>query len=112
MILKKPYAFFIKYFKLIHFIMLIFLCLIFFRFSVIRDFFSNYLSEIPVTISKGTAESILPVSTYIWFAITILGSSIILVVMNKKEKPAVFYAVNILLNIVVLVFLIYSTKCT
>lgn len=108
MILKKPYAFFIKYFKLIHFIMLIFLCLIFFRFSVIRDFFSNYLSEIPVTISKGTAESILPVSTYIWFAITILGSSIILVVMNKKEKPAVFYAVNILLNIVVLVFLIYS----
>lgn len=108
MILKKPYAFFIKHFKLIHLIMLVFLGLLLYQSNIVREFFADYLSKTPMTITKGTAATMFPSYMYIWFAVSIIGSAIILVVMNKKEKPAVFYAVNIVSNVALFVFMIYS----
>ena len=42
MILKKPYAIFIKYFRLLHFVLAIFIFLVLYRSSKIYNFFRVY----------------------------------------------------------------------
>ena len=108
MILRKPYAFFIKHFRFFHFIMLVFLGLIVYRTNMVRTFFNEYLNAIAYIIPENIASSMFTNTTYIWGVTVILFSIIVFVVMNKKEKPVLFYGLNILLVISTLVFLTYS----
>ena len=108
MILRKPYAFFIKHFRFFHFVMLIFLGLIVYRTNIVRTFFNEYLNAVAYIIPENIASSMFTNTTYIWGVIVILFSIIVFVVMNKKEKPVLFYGLNILLVISTLVFLTYS----
>ena len=108
MILRKPYAFFIKHFRFFHFVMLVFLGLIVYRTNIVRTFFNEYLNAVAYIIPENIASSMFTNTTYIWGVIVILFSIIVFVVMNKKEKPVLFYGLNILLVISTLVFLTYS----
>ena len=103
MILRKPYAFFIKHFRFFHFVMLIFLGLIVYRTNIVRTFFNEYLNAVAYIIPENIASSMFTNTTYIWGVIVILFSIIVFVVMNKKEKPVLFYGLNILLVISTLV---------
>ena len=108
MILRKPYAFFIKHFRFFHFVMLVFLGLIVYRTNIVRTFFNEYLNAVAYIIPENIASSMFTNTTYIWGVTVILFSIIVFVVMNKKEKPVLFYGLNILLVISTLVFLTYS----
>lgn len=46
MILRKPYAFFIKHFKLIHIILAVLACYSIYRTKLLLDFFNEYSSTI------------------------------------------------------------------
>ncbi len=108
MILRKPYAFFIKHFKLFHLIMLIFLGIITYRTNLVRNFFNEYLSQVAYVIQPNIAQGLFSNFTYLWAGIVIVASIVIFIVMNKKEKPVLFYALNMLLVFSTVVFLIYS----
>ena len=108
MILRKPYAFFIKHFRLFHFIMFVFLGLISYRTNLVRSFFNEYLTQVAYVIPENIAAGMFSNLTYIWALIVILFSIIVFVVMNKKEKPVLFYGLNILVVFSTIVFLIYS----
>ena len=75
---------------------------------MVRTFFNEYLNAVAYIIPENIASSMFTNMTYIWGVTVILFSIIVFVVMNKKEKPVLFYGLNILLVISTLVFLTYS----
>ena len=52
MILKKPYAFLIRYFKLIHTVLLILMIYLLYRTNVILNFFQEYISADKIITGK------------------------------------------------------------
>ncbi len=108
MILRRPYAFFIKHFKLFHFIMFVFLGIITYRTNLVRSFFNEYIGQIAYTISENIVLELFSNLTYVLAAFIIISSILIFLVMNKKEKPALFYALTILMTFSTIAFLIYS----
>lgn len=108
MILKKPYAFFIKHFRLFHLIMFVLLGAVAYETNLTRVFFNSYLNETAYILPINTGINLFSSWVYIWGIIIIIFSIIVFLVMNKKEKPATFYALNILVIFVTLIFMIYS----
>ena len=89
MIIRKPYAFLIKYFKVIHILMFIVFGYYIFALQDIKDYFSNaVITNNYVSIGNESYFGVL----YILFAILLLGASIaILFLMRQKKKPYLYY---------------------
>lgn len=104
MILKKPYAFLIKHFKLIHVILVLLMSYLLYHTNLVLDFFQQYISSNQLITGKDFTEELFN----IWmFAIPFIIGTILLIVlgvMYYKKKPFLFYVFNILLMIAVLVF--------
>lgn len=95
MILRKPYAFFIKHFRLIHIILAIFMCYSIYRTKMVLDFFNGY-AETMINVAGQDLIGTLLYGIYSFIPIIIiLLTIIILIVMIVKKKPAVFYMINI-----------------
>ena len=102
MILKKPYAFLIKNFKIIHIILSIVIISITFLFRNINSFFSGYV--------KGTIRSSLDLAStyinpilYLLLIVVITFSLIMFLLMRKKEKPTLFYIMLLIYYIIILI---------
>lgn len=105
MILRKPYAFLIKHFKLIHFVLVILSCYSIYRTNLILGFFNDYLVSMINVIGQDLAITLLPGFYRISPILILLLTSIILVVMFVKKKPNLFYIINVLIYIFVLVII-------
>ena len=95
MILRKPYAFLIKNFKLLHAVMTIFMMYILFRtlnvLKVFNDYFSSQVALIGTDASANTY-------TFLMFFISliiIVFSVVLLWVMITKKKPSSLYVITI-----------------
>lgn len=107
MILRKPYAILIKYFKLIHIIMFIFFSYFVFAIRKIYLFFSEYIKTSNFTYYENMSSSYVPGILFV-FAILILALSIgIFLLMHKKEKPVLFYRVMIGYSVLLIAVFIY-----
>ena len=107
MILRKPYAFLIKYFKIIHIIMFIFFTYLVFALRKIYLFFANYVKTSTFTYVENMASNyITPIMFVMVLIILVLAISIFLL-MRKKDKPILFYRILIVYSIVLLISLIY-----
>ena len=107
MILRKPYAILIKYFKLIHIIMFIFFSYFVFSIRKIYLFFSEYIKTSNFTYFDNMSKSYVPGILFV-FAIILLALSIgIYLLMHKKEKPVLFYRVMIGYSAFLIGLLIY-----
>ena len=92
MILRKPYAFLIKNFKIIHLILSVLMSIIIYKFTNILSFFNEYLASKPNVISKNVALSLYPKSIIIYIIIVLAFSIIIMSLMQWKKKPITFYS--------------------
>lgn len=108
MILKKPYAFFIKNFKLFHFIIFTLSSILLYRTSLIYSFMKEYNKTTPNVIGKDLTSSLFSPWLYILIAIIIIVNIIIIYVLINKQKPYMYYIINISLYISVLVVYIVS----
>ena len=107
MILRKPYAILIKYFKLIHIVMFIFFSYFVFALRKIYIFFSSYIKTGNFTYVENMSSIYVPWILFLLIVI-LLGLAIgILLLMHKKEKPVLFYRVMIGYCILLLIALIY-----
>lgn len=104
MILRKPYAFLIKYFKLIHTILVVMMCFLLYRTNLILNFLGEYISSTEIITGKDFTGSLF--NTWLFYLpfIIIIILGILLGVMIYKKKPYAFYIINILVMISVLVF--------
>ena len=95
MILRKPYAFFIKYFRLIHVILAILLFYEVYNTKTILDFFNEYAANNINLTGQNLIEIYL--TTFFQFApILIIGILILIVtILFIKKKPVTLYLINV-----------------
>ncbi len=107
MILRRPFAFLIKYFKLIHIIMFIGFSYLVFVIRKIYVFFSDYVKTSNFTYFENMTSKYVPIFAFI-VVLIILGLAIsILLLMRRKDKPIAFYKFVIGYCSVLLIALIY-----
>lgn len=108
MILKKPYAFFIKMFKPIHLMLAAFVFFLLYLTNNILKFLNEYINSIDSLIDKSGLDSLINTNLYIIPVIVMIIFLIILTIMYKKKKPITFYFVGIFIFVVILVINVYS----
>ena len=110
MILRKPYAFFIKIFKPIHIVMSFFLIYSIYRSNKILKFLNNYINSVNDVLGENIKEDLISNFIYIIPIVLIIFSLIFLGIMYNKKKPFSFYIVNIFAFLIVLIINIYSSN--
>ena len=104
MILRKPYAVFIKYFRILH-VILGFLSayLLYISFTLYR-FFDLYSVDFRAALNDYAAGKYINIVCFIVVIITFILSIVLLSVMIYKDKPKRLYIFNVVLYLGVIVF--------
>ena len=90
MIIRKPYAFLIKHFKLIHFVMLVLSIYIGNRANIIFNFFNEYVTTRQVSSAEYISSNYLPLFLFI-SSILIITLSIIIFILLKVQTLKYFH---------------------
>ena len=106
MVLRKPYAFLIKHFKLIHIILTALMLMFFFRLKNINDFLISYCDE----GLYGRVNDVVSKYIGIWgylLPILIIGVlSLIAYLLRMKEKPIKYYVITSIAYILEIVLVV------
>lgn len=108
MILRKPYALIIKYFKLIHLFLSVFIGYCIYKINAILIFLNNFLSAQNDVIGQKIQDSLYVNLMFIVPIIILLISFALLCLMIKKKKPYKFYLYNTIIYIAIFVIIIYT----
>ena len=92
MVLKRPYAFLIKHFRLIHLILALPLIYIVWKTHLIVNFFNQYVAN-SYTFQTGSDISGLYVSGFLLFSILVIVAATLAIyyLLKFKEKPVKWY---------------------
>lgn len=106
MILRKPYAFLIKHFKLIHAFICLLLIFVLTKSTSLLNFFSDY------TVATSQIQSTNYVNFLVYFAIIIVIaiSFTMIILMRKKDKPILFYILTIVAYSLVFIGFAYDNS--
>ncbi len=108
MIVRKPYAFFIKHFRLFHIIFL----LIAFKLIVVNislfEFFDSYVNSNPTVISSFVVDSIK--INIIWPIILLIGLCIVMGVLIYKKKDVKLYIITIISYVLITILFTISNR--
>ena len=107
MVIRKPYAFLIKNFRLIHGLLFIMLLFLFIKTFVIFGFFSDYVANETYTITANFTNSYVSPLMYIVAVLAIIISFIIYYILQVKDKGNIFYLLIVVYYIILFVFFIY-----
>ena len=108
MIIRKPYAFLIKNFKLIHFIMLIISAFVLYKTNISLGFFNDYVKTRQFIDSDTLINDTIPL-TMVLLPFLLIGMSImIFILFRKKDKPTLFYISSIMYYIAFIVVVVIS----
>lgn len=110
MIFRKPYAFFIKNFKLFHLLLFVLSALLLYRTSIVYNFVKEYIKTSPNVIGKELTDSLFAGYSYILIAFMIIINIILIIIMIRKVKPFIYYIINISLYITVLIVFALSHR--
>ena len=110
MILRKPYAFLIKHFKLIHFIMALCMGVLLYQTTILQNFFNEFANSTQVIVDTDIANVLLGGYIYIFPVLVVIMSLIVLVLMSLKDKPKLYYLLNIFVYIALIVLYIYASS--
>lgn len=110
MILRKPYKFFIKNFRIIHFILAIISGYLLIKTNAILTFFNEYLKSTETLVGSGTNNEYFSGIMIFLIIIMLLGTAIILIIMKIKNKPTLFYVINMMLYIIAGTIYIYDSS--
>lgn len=97
MILRKPYAFLIKYFRSIHFLLSFLIGYVMLRTSKLLYFFNTYIKRNIHTNLSDLTERYTDFALFFAIAVIIILMLIIFLLMNFKKKPRLFYLIAIFL---------------
>jgi len=99
MILRKPYAFLIKNFKLLHLILTILFSICIYKNTGIITFLNEYISTPKIITNIDAMGSMFPLYMFIIPVIIIIICTIILCIMYNKKKAYLLYIFCILVSI-------------
>ncbi len=108
MILRKPYAFFIKHFKLFHLFLSVFFVYSLFRMTGVINFINSYGDSGATLITMNDVNSVYNNFDFIVPIIMLALCILLLTVMSLKRKPNKFYMFATITSIVLLAVNIYG----
>lgn len=108
MILKKPYAILIKYFRIIHLVLSVFIVYSIIKINSLLSFFNNFLSTQDSVIGQNLQGNLFNSLIFVFTILNCIISILLLWLMFKKKKPFRFYLFNSLVCVISLVIFIYS----
>lgn len=108
MILRKPYAFLIKFFKVFHIIMFVIFVYLIFILRKIYLFLSNYAKTNNFSYFEDMVSRYVPILPIILILIVIILGIFIYSLIRKKEKPILFYKILLIYSVLLFIVLIYS----
>lgn len=103
MVLRKPYAFLIKHFHLIHAILGLLVAFLIFKSANILSFLSDYMNAGQLTIETDLTLELFNIWMFFFPFLIILINLIIIGLLSNKKKPILFYLINIVIAILILV---------
>lgn len=103
MLLRKPYAFLIKHFRIIHIILSAMMIYLVIRTNSIRMFLNEYIINQTSTVGLSLTDNYINTLMYIFPFLIIVLSIIIIALMHQKNKPIIFYIINIGLSLIVVI---------
>lgn len=107
MIIRKPYAFLIKYFKLIHIGLFVAMTYLLFQTRNIYLFFKNYLLTGTYQYMENIVNSYITMPMFIASILLIASLISIFFLMRQKKKPVFYYLSAIIFYILVFIGLFY-----
>lgn len=110
MILRKPYAFLIKHFKLIHLIMALCAGVLLYQTSILQNFFNEFTGATQIILDTTLTGVMLGNYIYIFSIVIVIISFIILILMSLKDKPKLYYLINIIFYIALTVLYFYASS--
>ena len=108
MIFRKPYAILIKYFKIIHVVISIFMIYLIYKTNALHNFFSGYVKSGWTSINASEIAGYIGPMIYVSIAIILILSIVIYLLMRFKNKPRLYYLLTPILYILILIFFIVS----
>ena len=90
-ILKKPYAFLIKHFRLIHVILTVMIGYMLIRSFKIYSFFSRYVKNVYSTLGDAIPSNYITGFMLLIVILVITFSLLMYLLMNNKKKPKILY---------------------
>lgn len=110
MILRKPYAFLIKYFQKINIILLALILFIFYKTMKFHQFAKNYLSTNIYNAKIDDIGNYFNKYTILAFLLVFIISAILAYLLRKKDKPYISYLLIIFVNVFAFGLLIYANN--
>ena len=103
MILRKPYAFFIKYFKLLHAIIAVLVAFLLYRSFTLYNFFRTYVTDYSSALNDLNPRSLLNMYSFLMVLGVIVVIIILLSVMIYKKKPKFLYIYSLIVYVFVII---------
>ena len=108
MILRKPYAFFIKHFKLFNIVLAVLQSYLIYKISFLISFLIEYPSNPMGAIGQDIAGDLITKSIFIVAIIVILFCFILIGILSVKKKPIKLYLLTIIVNILLVILFIVN----
>lgn len=108
MILRKPYAFLIKHFKLMHIILSVGIIYLIYRTELMINFINDYINSPALVMGQSIVSTLFNIGVILLPILIIVFSTILLIVMTLKDKPKTFYILTIIVHVALLVIYIYG----
>lgn len=113
MILKKPYAFLVKHFRMIHIVLLACMSYLVYNTWNLSSFLSEYIrsnQQVFGIALEDLSSNYVPGTLYLLSFIIIILTGIIIYLMRYKKKPILFYLVILTIYIIVLISFFYASS--
>ena len=108
MILRKPYAFFIKYFKLLHAIIAVLVAFLLYRSFSIYNFFRAYVGDYSSALNEFSPRTFLNMYVFLLVLLVIILIIVLLSVMIYKKKPKALYIYSLLVYVILIVLYFFA----
>ena len=108
MILRKPYKFLIKHFKLIHIVMTILMSFLFIKYLSIFSFINKTYKSYSGIISSDSSNSLFSVFIYLISLLVIIVSIFLIYLLRSKKKGVKLYISTVVAYIYFIVILSYT----
>ena len=108
MIFRKPYALLIKYFKLIHTIISIFMIYLIYKTNNVYNFFNSYVKSGWMSLNESEVSGYIGPFIYFSIILIMLLSILVYILMKVKNKPRLYYLLTPILYMLILVLFIVS----
>ena len=109
MILRKPYAFLIKYFQKINILLLILVSYVFYKNLKIYQFAKTYLATGIYNSSIDPISNYANTYVYLAFIFIIVISFILIYLLRHKDKPYASYVFVLVSNVTAFAFFLYTS---